>query len=149
MSPEAMRLLRTVVDVWLPDFKFGNDRCAVRLSRTPWYFDTVAKNHKLIHGWSEDFVIRHLIMPNHVDCCTKPVLDWIGENMPDVPVNIMDQYHPDCFVDPSAPGYDSKYSDISRIPGRKEILEAYSYALSLGLNFEALSYEKNMTGLRA
>ena len=26
-------------------------------------------------------VIRHLIMPNHVECCTKPVLDWIARNM--------------------------------------------------------------------
>jgi putative pyruvate formate lyase activating enzyme len=34
-------------------------------------------------------------MPNHVECCTKPVLRWIAENMPDVPVNVMDQYHPE------------------------------------------------------
>lgn len=149
MSSETMRLLRTVIDVWLPDFKFGNNKCAIHLSRTPWYFETVAQNHKLIYDWGEDFVIRHLIMPNHVDCCTKPVLDWISENILDVLVNIMDQYHPDCFVDPCASGYDPKYSDIDRVPDRDEILESYSYALSLGLNFEPLSYEKNMTGLRA
>jgi putative pyruvate formate lyase activating enzyme len=38
MSEEAMRLLRIVVDVWLPDFKLGPGDCAMRLARTPWYW---------------------------------------------------------------------------------------------------------------
>jgi len=149
MSEETMRILRTVVDVWLPDFKFGNEKCALRLSRTPWYFETVSKNHKLIYEWGEDMAIRHLIMPNHVECCTKPILGWIRENLPGVPVNIMDQYHPDCFADPRSPAYDQKFSDISRFPTEREILESFKYARSLGLCFEPLSYEKNMTGLQA
>jgi putative pyruvate formate lyase activating enzyme len=71
MSLETLRILRELVDIWLPDFKFGNNKCAIRLSRTPWYFETVAENHRLIYGWGEDIVIRHLIMPGHVECCTK------------------------------------------------------------------------------
>ncbi|MCS7129565.1 MAG: radical SAM protein, partial [Candidatus Caldarchaeum sp.] len=101
MSPETMKILHELVDIWLPDFKFGNNRCAVALSRTPWYFETVAENHKLIYSWNEDIVIRHLIMPGHVECCTKPVLKWIADNMPLTPVNVMDQYHPDCYCNPS------------------------------------------------
>ncbi|MEM0075590.1 MAG: radical SAM protein, partial [Conexivisphaerales archaeon] len=124
MSPETMRILRPLIDIWLPDFKFGNNKCAVFLARTPWYFETVSSNHKLIYEWGEDLVIRHLVMPNHVECCTKPVLDWIAENIPRSLVNIMGQYHPDYACDPLLPTYDPKYKDLSRYPSKEEIKES-------------------------
>jgi putative pyruvate formate lyase activating enzyme len=148
MSVETMRILRVLIDVWLPDFKFGPGRCAVTLSKTPWYWETVTSNLRMIYEWGEDFTIRHLVMPNHVECCTRPVLEWIAENMPDAPVNIMDQYHPDNLCDPRSPKYRKEYVQISRRSTRQEILEAFRYAKDFGLNFESLSYEKNTTGLR-
>jgi uncharacterized Fe-S radical SAM superfamily protein PflX len=148
MSLETLRILRELVDIWLPDFKFGNNKCAIRLSRTPWYFETVAENHRLIYGWGEDIVIRHLIMPGHVECCTKPVLKWIAENMPEVPVNVMDQYHPDAYCNPADPRFDKRYVDMARYPTREEILEAYRYAESLGLNFREITFERSLRGFR-
>lgn len=148
MSIGTMKLLKEVIDIWLPDFKFGNQKCAIRLSRTPWYMDVVTRNHKLIYEWEENIIIRHLVMPNHVECCTKPVLEWVASNMPDVLVNIMDQFHVDYLCDPSSPRFDKRYSDIARSPTYEEITEAYRYAKQLGLHFEPLSYEKNVYGLR-
>lgn len=148
MSGETMKILKELVDIWLPDFKFGNNRCAVHLSRTPWYFETVAENHKTIYDWGEDIVIRHLVMPGHVECCTKPVLEWIAENMPDTPVNIMDQYHPDCYCNPADPRYDKRYSDMARHPTREEIIESYRIAKKLGINFEEITFEKSLRGIR-
>ena len=148
MSSEAMKILRLLMDVWLPDLKFGPGRCAINLSRTPWYWETVTGNIQLIHGWGEEFTIRHLVMPNHVECCTRPVLEWIAQTMPDVPVNVMDQYHPDNFCNPSGVKYDKKYEEISGGPTSKEIEQAFRYAKDLELHFESLSYEKNATGLR-
>ncbi|MEM1986787.1 MAG: radical SAM protein [Candidatus Caldarchaeum sp.] len=148
MSRETMDILHELVDIWLPDFKFGNDRCAVWLSRTPWYFDTVAENHRLLYSWGEDVVIRHLIMPGHVDCCTKPVLKWIAENMPLTPVNIMDQYHPDCYCNPADPRFDKRYVEMSRYPSKEEILESYRFAKQLGLRFEEITFEKSLRGFR-
>jgi putative pyruvate formate lyase activating enzyme len=147
MSSETMHVLRSLIDVWLPDFKFGPGKCALDISRTPWYWDTVTKNLMLIHEWGEDFVIRHLIMPNHVECCTKPVLDWIAINMPEVPVNIMDQYYPDNLCDPSSSKYRERYNEIARSPTKEEIVRSYQYAKELNLNFEALSYKKSVFGL--
>jgi putative pyruvate formate lyase activating enzyme len=147
MSKETMCILRSLMDAWLPDFKFGPGKCALDLSRTPWYWDTVTNNLRLIHEWGEDFVIRHLIMPNHVECCTKPVLDWIATNMPEVPINIMDQYYPDNLCDPSSPKYRERYSEIARSPTEEEIIRSYQYAKDLGLNFETLSCEKSVFGL--
>ena len=101
MTDEAMKILRVLTDVWLPDFKFGPGRCAMTLAKTPWYWETVTGNLLLLRAWGENLTIRHLVMPNHVECCTYPVLDWIALHMPDVPVNVMDQYRPDNFCDPS------------------------------------------------
>ncbi|MGH9960926.1 MAG: radical SAM protein, partial [Pyrinomonadaceae bacterium] len=148
MSAPAMKILRLLMDVWLPDFKFGPEQCAVTLSKTPWYWETVTGNIKMIHDWGEDFTIRHLIMPNHVECCTLPVLQWVAETMPEVPVNIMDQFHPDNFCDPGNSKYNAKYQAISRRPTSREVLQAFRYAKELGVRFESLSYEKNTTGLR-
>ncbi len=149
MSEATMRLLRPLVDVWLPDFKFGNDRCAVFLSRTPWYWETVTRNHKAVYDWGEDLVIRHLVLPGHVDCCTKPVLDWIAAHLPQALVNVMDQYRPEYACDRFSAAYDDRYRALARRPSTEEILDAYAYARELGLRFEDLSYEKNVTGLQA
>ncbi len=146
MSPETMQILRFLIDVWLPDFKFGPGRCAMALAKTPWYWETVTDNLALIHGWGEDFTIRHLVMPSHVECCTYPVLDWIAEHMPGAPVNIMAQYHPDNFCDPASAKYRAQYADIARRPTRREMHEAYAYADKLELGFETISFENQMFG---
>ena len=148
MTAPAMKILRLLMDVWLPDFKFGPGRCAALLSKTPFYWETVTENLKLIHDWGEDFTIRHLVMPNHVECCTAPVLKWVAENVPDAPVNIMDQYHPDNFCDPASPKFNPKYRELARRITRDELARAFHYAEELGVRFESLSYEKNSTGLQ-
>ncbi len=149
MSAETMALLRLLVDVWLPDFKFGPGRCAITLARTPRYWETVTRNLALIRDWGEDATIRHLVMPGHVECCTYPVLDWIAEHAPRFPVNIMDQYHPDNFTDPRSPKYDARYAELTRHPAGREIRAAYRYARERGVRFETVTYERNRMGLWA
>jgi putative pyruvate formate lyase activating enzyme len=149
ISDEAMKILRLLVDVWLPDFKFGPGRCAIELAKTPRYWETVTRNIALIAGWGEDFTIRHLIMPNHVECCTYPVLDWIAEHMPHVPINVMAQFHPDNFCDPASPKYRDKYAAIARRPTGTELSEAWAYARARGLKFETTTFERRDRGLVA
>ena len=134
-SLPAMKILMDTVDIWLPDFKYGNDRCALRLSKIMKYFSTVARNHKLAHD-NGDMIIRHLVLPHHVECCTKPVLAWIADNCPRSLVNIMNQYHPD-YVVPHDP---EVYSDISMRPTDVEMETAYKYANELGIVFEPVSF---------
>lgn len=147
LSDPAMKILRLLMDVWLPDFKFGPGRCAITLARTPRYWETVTGYLKLIYDWGEDLTIRHLVMPDHVACCSYPVLDWIAEVMPDVPVNIMDQYRPDNFCDPTGGKYDPRYAAIARRTEVGEVQAAYDHARGLGLNFEAITHEKARSGL--
>ena len=134
-------------DVWLPDFKFGPGRCALELARTGWYWESVTQNLLRLRDRREDFTIRHLIMPGHVECCTAPVLDWIVAYMPEAPVNIMDQYHPDNTCDPGNGKFVERYRPLARAPRREEILAAFRRARERGLRFESLSYERNKTGI--
>jgi putative pyruvate formate lyase activating enzyme len=142
MTLESMKILRVLTDVWLPDFKFGPGRCAMTLAKTPWYWETVTRNIKLLDEWGEDFSIRHLVMPNHIECCTYPVLEWIAERVPAAPVNVMAQFHPDNFCDPASAKYRSKYVEIARRPTHAELEDSWSRARELGLKFETASFER-------
>ncbi len=93
-SIETMKLLNGIIDLYLTDFKFGNDGCAYRLSKVQNYTDTVKRNHVYANKNGE-IVIRHLVLPNHVDCCSKPILKWLDKALPGVAVNVMSQYRPD------------------------------------------------------
>jgi putative pyruvate formate lyase activating enzyme len=132
---EGMKLLLEVTDFWLPDFKFGNDECARRLARVKDYVRVVSRNHLMAYNDGGNMIVRHLVMPNHLDCCTKPVLDFLAREMPDVLVNVMDQYYPanEVVRDPN------RWKDISRRLRSAEAREAWEYARSLGLDFEAIS----------
>jgi putative pyruvate formate lyase activating enzyme len=141
MSSEAMKLLRLAMDAWLPDFKFGPGRCAIDLARTSRYWETVTANLARLEEWGEDFTIRHLVMPGHLECCTVPVLDWIAGHMPAAPVNVMDQYHPDNYCDPGNPGFMERYRPLARRLRREELLAALRHAAKRGVRYEALSLE--------
>ncbi|MFH1821495.1 MAG: radical SAM protein [Methanobacteriota archaeon] len=95
-SLEAAKLLCGTQDIYLTDFKWFQNSCALRYSKVPRYLEVVARNHKIAFNDSE-LIIRHLVMPGHVECCTRPILRWIAENLNImVRVNIMDQYRP-CY----------------------------------------------------
>lgn len=94
-SLELAKLLAGFVDVYLLDFKYGNDSCALRLSNVPNYMEVVTRNHLLAkkHG---ELIIRVLVLPNHLDCCLDSILKWISENLgPMTRVNVMFQYRPE------------------------------------------------------
>lgn len=134
MSSEALELLADIIDIWLPDFKYGNDECAFRLSKVPRYFEVVSRNHRVAYEYG-DMIIRHLVLPGHVECCTKPVLKWISKNCPKALVNIMDQYRPEHLV----ALYTEKYRDLARRPSASELKEAYSFADELGICWRPVS----------
>lgn len=125
LSKESMRLLDGVIDVYLTDFKYGNDECALRLSKVKDYWEVTTRNHLEARRQCE-LIIRHLVLPSHVECCSKPILNWIADNMDNVRVNVMAQYHPEWKA--------FEYEDINRRLTRSEFLSAYKYAEDLGLN---------------
>ncbi len=112
LTKEGMLLLAKLMDVYLTDFKYGNDKCAKRLSGVDDYTMVVKRNH-IIAERTGDLMIRHLVLPGHIECCTKPILQWIREHLQSPGVNIMTQYRPVY----RASGYD----DVARYLSQDEL----------------------------
>jgi putative pyruvate formate lyase activating enzyme len=92
-TEEAMERLTGVVSTWLVDLKFGDDRCALKLSGATNYLATLQRLLPAAQR-SGALIVRHLLMPGHLECCTKPTLEWLARQLPDATVNIMTGYHP-------------------------------------------------------
>jgi putative pyruvate formate lyase activating enzyme len=92
-SVEARDLLDGMFDIWLADFKFGNDACAQKLARVPDYVRVVRENLLWANEHSE-LIVRHLIMPGHVECCWRPVAEWLASELPGVKVNLRSGFWP-------------------------------------------------------
>ncbi|MHA1329373.1 MAG: hypothetical protein ACTSRH_19030 [Promethearchaeota archaeon] len=120
------------MDFWLPDFKYGNNECAEKYSGVKNYYDVLTRNLKIIHDeGSGEIIIRHLVMPNHVECCSIPILEYIATEIPKCVVNIMGQYRPEYHA--------YKYSEINRRPSSEEMLRVKAYAKDLGILYEPVS----------
>ncbi len=123
-SEDTMKLLHGIIDVYLTDFKYGNDACAQRLSKVDKYTSVVKRNHVLAYKHGE-VIIRHLVMPNHRTCCSQPVFEWIQKNTPEVVVNVMGQYRPEYHAD--------QYKEIAEPILKEDYLQIKEYAEHLGL----------------
>ncbi len=91
-SEETARLLIGFVDVYLLDFKYGNNQCATRISEAPNYLEACIRNHSYSRKYGE-LLIRVLVLPEHLECCTRVTLNWIAQNLGKwVRTNVMFQY---------------------------------------------------------
>lgn len=94
-SPETAQLLAGFADVYLLDFKYGPGDCAEKISEAPNYWQVCTYNHLMAKKFGE-LIIRVLVLPAHLECCTKPILNWIAENLGvETRVNVMFQYRPE------------------------------------------------------
>lgn len=101
-----VRLLDKVVDIWLPDAKYADDKAAWSTSRAREYVKHNRETLKEMYRQTGDLVldeegiavrgliIRHLVMPND-HSQTYEVLKWIAEELsPNVSISLMDQFFP-------------------------------------------------------
>jgi len=94
-SSETARLLAGFSDVYLLDFKYGSENCAERISDAPHYWEVCTRNHLDAdkHG---ELIVRILVLPGHLDCCTQPTFDWMVNNLgKSARINVMFQYKPE------------------------------------------------------
>jgi len=126
-SRETMSLLEGVIDLYLADFRYGNDQCAKTYSKVSNYFEVVSRNFKLAHDQA-DVILRHLVLPGHLECCTKPIMEWMAQNIPGVYFNLMFQYYP-CYRA-------SSYPEINRRLTLEERRRALELATETGIKTE-------------
>ncbi|NYE57485.1 radical SAM protein [Carboxydothermus ferrireducens] len=129
---ETLRLLEGIVDIYMPDIKFGDDEIGKKYAKAPGYFaitkKAVLEMDRQVGGLKLDekgvacrgVLIRHLILPENL-AKTDKVLEFISKELSsDVAVNLMDQYWP------AHKAY--SFSELSRRITREE----YHYWLSFG-----------------
>jgi putative pyruvate formate lyase activating enzyme len=102
---EALALLRGLVDIYLPDFKYGNPKMGRLLSDAHEYpkwaksaiLEMKAQVGNLViqEGIArKGLLVRHLVLPNNL-AGSKEVITWIRDNLgPDTYLSLMAQYCP-------------------------------------------------------
>ena len=75
-----------------------------------------------------DIIVRHLVLPNHVECCTRKVVEFLSKELPNALLNLMDQYYPDYLVI----RYPKWWDKINRRVSREEFRRAEAIAREAG-----------------
>jgi putative pyruvate formate lyase activating enzyme len=190
-TPQAFEMLQGAVDVYVADYKFGNDQCARRLAGIEDYTGIIQRNLKIVAAQSDEsvqsgfqapnllspppvfrgrvregvacnsqrsaptptlprstggggkreraialsdesrqtrhprLIIRHLLLPNHAECCYRPIVQWLRENLPRVPLSLRDSYLPSWRS--------SRFSDLAGPLDPLDSSRAFALADRLGL----------------
>jgi putative pyruvate formate lyase activating enzyme len=136
---ETLRLLEGVFDIYMPDFKFWDDKWAAKYCRTSDYrahaIAATKEMHRQVGSLKLDqqglatkgLLVRHLVLPNSV-AGTQEIMNFIATQISaDTYVNVMAQYRPCGIV---AVGDDM----IGRPLHGKEFTDALTAAYSAGLS---------------
>jgi putative pyruvate formate lyase activating enzyme len=101
-----MALLDGLVDVYMPDLKYGDSDTALRLSGVPGYWETATAAVREMHRQVGDLVfdhegivrrgllVRHLVLPGDLSGTGRIAQFLAREVSPRTAFNLMDQYRP-------------------------------------------------------
>jgi len=130
----TLRLLESIVDVWLPDFKYSDDVLALGLSGAPGYSEyALAALKEMVHQvgttlHTDDrgiarrgIIIRHLVLPGLVENSVG-VLKLIAEQIsPNLHISLMSQYYPpDRIVTAHLTSHSANHKSLDRPITRPE-----------------------------
>jgi len=137
-SVETLKLLDGVIDIYMPDTKYGSDEMGEKYSSAPNYFDINKTVLKEMHRQVGDLVldekgiaehgllVRHLVLPNQI-ANSFEILKFIAQEISlNTCINIMDQYRP-CHDA-------SKFPVLARRVTSEEFQEVLDYAKKVGLH---------------
>jgi putative pyruvate formate lyase activating enzyme len=140
-STRSLALMDGLVDIYMPDLKFFDYEPSRSYLKAKDYSERAREAIKEMHRqvgdlrFGEDglarrgLLVRHLLMPNHLEDARK-IFEWLAEEIsPDTYVNIMDQYRPLYQVI----GGSQRYAAIDRRPSTREREQAFALARAAGL----------------
>lgn len=140
---EVIKLLDGIVDIYMPDIKYGDNEAAKKYSFPPVldYWDKCREAVKEMHNQVGDLkvdekglayrglLIRHLVLPNDI-ARTENVLNFVAKEISSNSyVNAMSQYFPygEVVLKPK------KYPELNRKITNEEYKKAIDIAIKLGL----------------
>ena len=138
-SLESLKLLDGVVDIYMPDFKFWDDRLSLRYLKAKDYpqvaRQAVQEMQRQVGPLKLDerglakrgLLVRHLVMPGGI-AGTESIMEFLAHEVsPDTYVNIMGQYYSSGNVT------GEKYAEIDRNVTDAEMESAFLSARRAGL----------------
>lgn len=151
-SVEMLKELESVIDVYVPDFKYAFEDISTKFSMAKNYKEIALNAIKEMYhqkgssvlsdkddNIESGLIIRHLLLPCHLDN-SKEVLKTISEEIStSVSLSIMSQYNPP-FAMP--------YNELNEKVSKEEYEELLSYFFSLGFHngyFQDLSSKDCIT----
>lgn len=141
-SVETLKLLDGIVDIYMPDMKYGSNEIGLQLSGVKNYWDhnreAIGEMHRQVGDLSivdeeetghpvaeRGLLVRHLVLPGDL-AGTEKVVRFLAEEISrDTYINIMDQYRP-CYKAVGHPVLDQR-------PRRDEYDHAVTLARKAGL----------------
>ena len=131
---ESLKLLEGLIDIYLPDFKYYNDKLG-KYSNISNYFETASLALKEMYRqvgrpvikkgiMKRGVIVRHLVLPSHIDD-SKRVIKYLFDNYGNnIYLSIMNQY---------TPVRRCKYLELNNRVSEEEYDEIIDYAYDLGV----------------
>jgi putative pyruvate formate lyase activating enzyme len=139
-SQDSLQLLDGIVDIYMPDFKFWDDRLSLRYLLAKDYPEAARRAIREMHRQvgalklDEDglakrgVLVRHLVMPGEI-AGTEAIMRYLAQEVsPDTYLNLMDQYRPAGRVT------EQKFAEINRGASPRELETALESAKRAGLH---------------
>ncbi len=152
VSTDALRAIDGLIDVYLLDLKYADNRLSKAFSMTPDYSDRAKEAIMCasdLKGEPElgakgaikkGLIIRHLVLPGHVEN-SKAVLDWVAEHIGDKAwLSLMSQFEP---------VFEAEEIGLYRPVSEAEYEDVLDYAFELGLCkgwFQPFGGDNNLLG---
>jgi putative pyruvate formate lyase activating enzyme len=135
-SIETLKIAEDLFDIYLPDFKFMDEKLSYSLSNARYYsrFARIAiqEMYTQVGNLKMDdtgvalrgVLVRHLILPDYIRN-SKEVIEFLAGISKEMYVNVMDQYHPEYRA--------SEDIHLTRPISPEEYEEVVQYAIDLGM----------------
>jgi putative pyruvate formate lyase activating enzyme len=138
-SVDTLRLLEGIIDIYMPDAKYGSSGAAASLSMAPDYVkvnrEAITEMHRQVGDLQiEDgiavigLIVRHLVLPDGL-AGTREVVDFLAGLSKNTYLNIMAQYRPMY----KAARSDCKFPALGRRITNGEYAAAIEMAVSSGM----------------
>ena len=152
---EVLSKLEGIVDVYMPDVKWSDDEAAATYSKAPNYWANVTDSLREMHRQVGDLriddrglatgglLVRHLVMPNHVENARR-VMEYVATELSeDTFVDVMAQYQPYYKAES-----EEFYDEIDRGITEEEYRAVVDHARDVGLERLYLDESMLSTGSR-
>ena len=136
-SPETVDSLSGLIDIYLPDLKYGDDITGEKFSGAPGLYtlgkECIRKMFRQAGLMQFDsagnavkgIAVRHLVLPEHIESSLQ-VLDFLESVDRQIHISLMSQYHP------CSRNTDAEYPELNRTLHIDEYERVVEYAQNLG-----------------